>query len=116
MLVRWNDFGGRFEIDEFTRERLKKVYPFFERELAKMEVWYMANKAKQKKNHYRFMVNWLNKHMEKVDSAPKPFSRDYKELDREFKEKVEKAKDECAPPPDDWRKMMETLKRFKHGG
>lgn len=111
MLVRWLEYGDKFQIDETTLARLKKVYPFFDKELVKMEMWYIANPAKRKKNVYRFMVNWLNKVLGQVEGKTPQVSRDYRRDSNEFEEKMKKAKEECAPPPDDWRQMMEKLKR-----
>lgn len=115
MLMKWLEFGDRFEIDDETRKRLNKVYPFFEQELIKMEMWYIANPAKRKKNVYRFMVNWLNKKLEQVNSAPKAFVKDYKKDSEEFKKKIEDAKQECAPPPQCWSEMLAKLKRGSCG-
>ncbi len=115
MKINWLEFGDRFEIDEETRKRLNKVYPFFEQELIKMEMWYIANPTKRKKNVYRFMVNWLNKKLEQRESLPKPFVKDYKRDSVEFEKKLEIAKTECAPPPSDWTEMLLKLKRLSNG-
>lgn len=104
MKVEWREI--KFEIDDFTKSFLKSRYPFFERELVKMEMWYIANPKKRKKNHMRFMVSWLNRVLDKE----KP-GKDYKKDDNEFLKKMEKAKEEAAPPPSDWKAMMAKLKR-----
>lgn len=102
-MIDWN--LDRFVIDDPTKLKLKAIYPSFESELAKMEMWYLANPRKRKKNHYRFMVNWLNK----SQSLPKPAIRDYKRENAEFKEKLMSI--ERTPPPPEWAALKERLKR-----
>lgn len=103
MLVRWNGF--KFEIDDATKARMKALYPFFDEEVLKMEIWYIANPAKRKKNVHRFMVNWLNRRLEQVGGQKKVVVKN------EFIEKIEEAKKEATPPPDEWREMMSRLRR-----
>lgn len=102
-MVEWNI--DRFEIDDETRAKFRKLNENFDAELLKMEVWYLANPKKRKKNHFRFMVNWLNHSEKKVAVV-----RDYKQQNEEFNEKVKKAVEEAAPPPAEWREMMAKLK------
>lgn len=102
-MVEWNI--DRFEIDAETRVRLRKLNENFDAELLKMEAWYLANPKKRKKNHFRFMVNWLNHAQKKVTII-----KDYKLQNEEFKENLKKAEEEAAPPPQEWREMMQKLK------
>lgn len=109
MLVRWNEFSGRFEIDDATKARMKALYPFFDEEIAKMEVWYIANPSKRKKNVHRFMVNWLNRKLEQVGGHKKVVVKN------EFIQKIEAAKHEATPPPPEWAEMMAKLRRLSGG-
>lgn len=80
-----------------------------------MEVWVVTNWTvngkpgkSRKKNWARFMTNWLNR-VKETEPVTKPV-RDYKKEEKEFREKMEKAVKEAAPPPDDWRALMNKLK------
>jgi len=96
-----------FSMPNHLFERLSKVYPTFKQELPKMEMWYLANPKKRKKNHYRFIINWMNRiRQEKVVVRSR---RD----DDEFKKKVEIAEKEAAPPPPEFYEMMKKLKGLK---
>lgn len=106
MLVRWNEFSGKFEVDDATKARMKTLYPFFEEEVSKMEFWYIANPAKRKKNVHRFMVNWLNRRLEQVGVQKKVVVKN------EFIQKIEEAKKEATPPPQEWAEMMAKLRRL----
>lgn len=97
---------GRFLIDETIKAKLRKVYPDFDRELEKMEMWYLANPTKRKKNHHRFIINWLNKKKEVVTTF-----RTYNKENAELKVKIEKMREEAAPPPSEWQILKESLKR-----
>lgn len=107
MIVRWNEFGGKFEVDDETKKRLKSVYPFYEEEISKMEMWYIANPNKRKKNVHRFIVNWLSRKLEQCGGKKTVVRKD-----DEFIKKIEAAKAECAPPPNEWKEMMAKLRRF----
>lgn len=111
MKVEWNKLGHRFEFDDWTVKRLRDIYPFFDKELLKMEMWYIANPKKQKKNHYRFIVNWLNR-VKINEGPPKPQAppRDYKKEEIAFRHKMEIAIKEAAPPNEGWRELMDKLK------
>src|SRR5258708_2706946 len=99
--------NNHFIIHPFLLEKMNKIYPTFNDEILKMEMWYIANPKKRKKNHGRFIVNWMNKiRTEKVKT------RNWKD-ESEFKKKMEEAEKESAPPPEEWRNMMEKLK-FNH--
>lgn len=117
MIVKWEEFANRFVIDDNTRKRLKAAYPFFEQELVNMEIWVIANwktlsgtKGKgQKKRWDRFITNWLMRAQARYQIAPKPVNK-YEIYNQELKQKMEQAEKEAAPPPDDWRKLMNKLK------
>lgn len=97
---------GRFIISEETKSKLRRVYSDFDRQLEKMEMWYIANPTKRKKNHYRFIVNWLNKNKTIATTF-----RTYNKENEELKEKIEKMQAECAPPPSEWQILKKRLKR-----
>jgi len=99
--VEWDRIS--FEFDEPTRRELKVNYPQFDEEIRKMEMWYRANPKKRKKNHYRFIVNWLNR-------VKKPVSRDYSIDNKRFDESMKQAIAEASPPPPEWREMMNKIK------
>ena len=105
MQVAWN--VDRFVIDDATRARLQKIYQGFEAEILKMETWYLANPRKRKKNHCRFIVNWLNGEASKAGRPILPYRRQNEEFNEKFRQAVE----EAAPPPVEWREMMGKLKR-----
>lgn len=94
MKVSWKE--DHFEIDDVTTSLLIKTYQHFFIELQKMEMWYLANPKKRKNNHYRFMVNWLNK-AHAVPPGTKV--RTYVSQNKEFQENFERAVKEAAPPP-----------------
>lgn len=99
--------GVSFHVDPLTENNLRKVYPFYEIELRKMEFWYVANPRKRKKNHFRFIVNWLNKVAK--DQGVKKTSRDYSIDNTELKEKMKAY--ESSPPPSDWLELKKKLAR-----
>jgi len=96
---------GRFIISEETKSKLRRVYSDFDRQLEKMEMWYIANPTKRKKNHYRFIVNWCNKTKQKQE-----IFRTYSKENEEQKKKIEEMKKECAPPPSEWALLKARLK------
>ena len=93
-----------FEIPATMFERLSRTYPYFKDELLKMEMWYLANPAKHKKNVFRFMVNWLNG--VKKEKAAVRVRND----EKEFEKAIKRNELEVAPPPAEWREMMARLK------
>lgn len=115
MRIEWLPASNRFDIDDWTRAWLRKVYPFFDNEILKIEIWVVANWTNtngkkgrgQKKDWARFVVKWLNA----VKQEQKPtIIKDYKREDELFREKMEQAINEAAPPPDSWRDMINRLK------
>jgi len=101
--VDWNHTS--FEFKNGTYEILNRTYPYFNEELPKMEMWYLANPKKRKKNHFRFIVNWLNRvQKEKVKV------RNVKD-DEKFKKGLKKMKQESAPPPKEWQELKKKLGR-----
>ena len=58
-LVAWD--GAHFFIPNSILEEFRRAYPFFGREIIKAELWYLANPRRRKKNHFRFLVNWMSR-------------------------------------------------------
>ena len=107
--VYWN--VDHFLMDTSTEDRLKKLYPAFDKELIKMESWYLANPTKRKKNNYRFIVNWLNKTLDKPETTKK-MPKDYSSINAHQEEKIKQWKEEgSAPPPPEWTKLKQKLAR-----
>jgi len=70
----WSE-NGAFEISDSLRLRLQKAYPAcdVERQAARAHEWLIANPAKRKKDHHRFLVSWLGRAQERggdVASTP----------------------------------------------
>lgn len=107
MGVEWN--VDHFVIDAATLARFRKTYEGFDAEVLKMENWYLANpnKSRRRKNHQRFIVNWLNANEKKIKKVPQNMKKQTEEFNEKFKQAVE----EAAPPPSEWREMMNKLKR-----
>lgn len=115
MLIRWLENEGRFEIDEMTKARFRKSYENFDSQLRNLENWYWAkllkNPKEKKKNLLSFLVNNMNRHHGNKKSTKDFKKKEFeKNNDKEFNKKMEKAKEECAPPPEEWREMMRKLK------
>lgn len=96
----------RFIIPEELLNKLRRTYEGFDHELGKMEMWYLANPTKRKKNHHRFIVNWLNKKKTLVTTF-----RTYNKENAELKVKIDKMREEATPPPTEWQILKERLKR-----
>jgi len=50
-----------FIITDSLLEKFRHVYPHFDKWLLKSELWYLANPKRRKKNHFRFLVNWMGR-------------------------------------------------------
>lgn len=62
--IQFDVVGGLFcNIHDEQWARWEKAYPKIDvdAELAKAEIWYIANPKRRKKNHGRFITNWLAK-------------------------------------------------------
>ena len=95
--------GDHFAIPPSIFEKLNRNYSYFKDELVKMEMWYLANPKKRKRNILIFMVNWLNTiKKEKVVIRVRNDEQDWEK-------KLRRNELEVASPPAEWKDM---LKKF----
>lgn len=50
-----------FVISDSLLEKFNHIYPHFHKELLKAELWYLANPKRRKKNHFRYLANWMSR-------------------------------------------------------
>ena len=68
--------------------------------MMKAEAWYVANPKKQKRSHFRFLVNWMNK----VAKEQKPYQKAAQTRDDHYVNPKE-----YAPPPPEWRNLKKRM-------
>ena len=98
MEITWNT--THFQIPPEVRGKLQRVYPQFNSELPRMEMWVIANPQKKKKNWYRFMVNWLNKGVKQKVQERKIAD------DTGWRSKHKKMVEEAAPPSAEFKEFL----------
>lgn len=57
--IEWD--GKHFLIGDEQLADFRHAYHFFDKQIVRAELWYQANPKRIKKNHFRFIVNWMNK-------------------------------------------------------
>ncbi len=72
---------GKFHVPPELMKTWSKAYPMFavEPEIRKAEAWYLANPERQKKQHGRFLNNWLS-NVKPSQFTAAPSSTSYKDV------------------------------------
>lgn len=52
---------NQFILSESILAAFRHAYPYFDREITRAALWYEANPHRQKRNHFRFLLNWMNR-------------------------------------------------------